>query len=142
MQSLKKHKRVHPPTGKSMTKQSMAAECDIHNILRGYHKTGLVSHVSKHQGNYEDLTSIPDYHESINFILEAQESFNSLPSHIRKRFHNDPQAFIDFVDNPQNRDELVSMGLIPGEQNNTADSVVDSVSESTAEAVEPPEATS
>jgi hypothetical protein len=37
--------------------------------------------------------------------------FMSLPAKIRSRFQNDPGAFLDFVQNPENRDEMIELGL-------------------------------
>ena len=40
-------------------------------------------------------------------------AFIFLPSKIRKKFENDPKVFLDFVCNPENVDELRTMGLLP-----------------------------
>ena len=34
-----------------------------------------------------------------------------MPLEVRKRFNYDPSAFLEFAENPNNLDELVSMGL-------------------------------
>lgn len=96
----------------SATKQSFKDECDINRILHGYRKTGLIDHLSKHQGIYDDVSNYDDYHASMNLIIESQESFNALPSEIRKRFSNDPSLFLDFVHDESNRAEMIEMGLI------------------------------
>lgn len=95
----------------SRTKQSFSAECDINNIMAKYQKTGLVSHVAQHQGNYDNLPSNVDYHENMNAMIAADEAFASLTSSIRSKFHNDPAEFLEFVHNDDNADELVEMGL-------------------------------
>jgi phage internal scaffolding protein len=38
--------------------------------------------------------------------------FNDLPSSIRSRFGNDPAAFLDFVNDEGNADEMIKLGLI------------------------------
>jgi len=53
-----------------------------------------------------------DYHASVNAVLEAREMFESLPSSVRRRFGNDPAAFLDFVGDEENRDEMEKMGLL------------------------------
>lgn len=98
--------------GPSRTKQSFRDECDINNIMRKWQKTGLVTHVSKYQGDYSDLTNVQSYHESCNQVLAAQEAFASLPSSLRSRFQNDPGQFLEFVGNDANRDEAIKLGLI------------------------------
>jgi phage internal scaffolding protein len=95
----------------SLAKQSMKAECDINNIMKQFSKTGLLLHTNKHQGQYGDFITSTDYHEAMDSVLEAREAFDSLPSKIRLRFQNDPAQFLEFVQNPDNSDELVKMGL-------------------------------
>lgn len=108
----KKTRKPYKTSGESMTKQSFKDECDINNILKKYQKTGLLNHVNQHKGDYTDLTQNVDYHTAQNMIIQAQNSFNSLPSSIRLKFNNDPGQFLDFVHNPDNVDEMKSMGLI------------------------------
>lgn len=95
----------------SRTKQSFKDECDINNIMKRFHQTGLVSHVNKYQGSYEDVSRGYDYRESLEVLKRAQEAFGSLPSKIRYRFHNDPGEFLEFMSNPANLDEAVELGL-------------------------------
>lgn len=107
-------KRVRKPfsvTGPSMTKQSFKRECDINVLLAKYRKTGFIDHLAKHQGQYADLPNGQSYHEAMNMILDAQESFNQLPSEIRNMFKNDPREFLDFVDDPSNAEKLKDLGL-------------------------------
>jgi len=112
----KDRKRVyHSILGESKTMQSAKDECDINNIMRQYRRTGMVAHVNRHQGKYEDLTDVPDYYQSMLKIKQANESFSELPAEIRKQFNNDPGHFIDFVSNPDNLPEMQEMGLIPSE---------------------------
>lgn len=99
--------------GKSKTKQSFKAECDINTILKNYKKTGLLSHVSQYQGKYEDLSQPTDYQTALNLVIDAQLAFDTLPSQIRKQFQNDPAQFLNFVDNPENEDKMIEMGLLP-----------------------------
>lgn len=96
----------------SLTHQSMADECDINRIMLKWQKTGVIEHVKEYPGGYGDFTNAPDdYQQSMNTVIEADNMFMTLPSSIRKRFHNDPAAFLDFVANPKNREELERLGL-------------------------------
>lgn len=99
--------------GPSMTHQSFKQECDINFIMRKYQRTGLADHVNQYQGDYSDLTDVPDYHEAMNKILSANEAFSTLSSSIRKKFSNDPAEFLDFVSDPENESEMREMGLLP-----------------------------
>ncbi len=100
-------------TGPSLAKQSFASECDINNIMRKYQKTGLIEHLNTHQGDYGNFIGFEDYHQSLNQILEAQESFASIPSSVRRQFNNDPEVFLKFAQNPENLDQMIEMGLAP-----------------------------
>lgn len=101
--------RVSCPAGR--TKQQFKDECDINNILRKFERSGLIDHVSRYNGQYADVTGEVDYQTALDVIFRAEEAFFSLPSKIRARFDNDPQAFLEFVDDPKNRDEMIDMGL-------------------------------
>jgi len=102
--------------GDSRTHQSFKRECDINNIMSKYQKTGLAEHVNKHQGDYGDLIDVPTYHDAMNKIISANESFSTLPSSIRTKFNNNPAEFLDFVSNPENVEEMGKMGLLPAQQ--------------------------
>lgn len=108
-----KHKRYQfKTTGKSRTHQSMSPECDINSIMKKYERTGILEHRNTFEGQYGDFTDAPsDYHESMNSVIAANEMFDTLPAKVRRRFHNDPGAFIDFVGNPDNQDEMIKLGL-------------------------------
>jgi len=97
---------------KDVTKQSFSAECNINTIMAKYARTGLIEHVSKRQGNYGDFSNVQNYHDSINQVNAAHDMFYELPSALRKRFSNDPGSFIDFVSDPNNIEEMRSLGLL------------------------------
>lgn len=99
-------------TGESLTHKSMAAECDINQIMLKWQKTGVIEHRNTFQGQYSDFTNTPtDYQEAMNQVLEADEMFSSLPSSVRKRFANDPANFLEFVGDPTNIPEMIKLGL-------------------------------
>jgi len=99
-------------TGYSLTDQSMAPECDINKIMLRWQKTGVLEHRNTFEGQYGDFINVPqDYHSAMNQVIEAEEMFSSLPAKLRKRFGNDPGAYLDFVADPENASELVKMGL-------------------------------
>lgn len=100
------------PLGPSMTKQSMSAECDINNIMKRYEKNKIIDHVSIYKGDYGDFILEGDYHEHLNSVIAADAAFATLPALIRRRFDNDPAAFLGFVENSDNHAEMVEMGLM------------------------------
>ena len=108
---FKQHPRVSVKfSAPSLCEQTHKKECDINYILDKYRQTGLVNHVNRFQGSYGDFDDV-DYHQAMNIVIEANESFNSLPSDIRKRFSNNPELFLEFINNPENIDEMVELGL-------------------------------
>jgi len=95
----------------SLTKVAHKDECDVNNVLRRYDQTGLITHVNTAVARYGDFSEINEYQESLNLVIEAQQSFGALPSAIRERFANNPGKFLEFVTNPANIDEMCDLGL-------------------------------
>lgn len=104
----------------SRTKQEFTAECDINNIMKRFIDSDFdVSSLpmTRRQAKYGDFTGLPEsYHAAVNYVKGAQDAFMTLPADIRARFDNDPQKFLNFLDNPKadkrNYAELVEMGII------------------------------
>ena len=99
--------------GKSRTQQNFKKECDINNIMAGYERTGLMSHVARFQGQYGDVTGAVDYHSAQNAVIQETEMFMTLPAAVRSKFANDPGAFLQFVEDPANEAEMRELGLLP-----------------------------
>ncbi|QCQ84788.1 internal scaffolding protein [Blackfly microvirus SF02] len=97
----------------SMTKQEFQFECDINNVIKAFSQTGMFKHVSARagQGAYEDLPDSSDFQEALHEVHRAREAFMTLPSKLRSRFGNDPAEFLAFTHDPNNLDELRSLGL-------------------------------
>lgn len=98
--------------GPTRTKQAHLGECDINQIMARYERFGVIDHVNRHQGRYADITGLGDYQDCLNQVREAQELFADLPAAVRRRFDNDPQAFLDFCADPSNLDEMRTLGLL------------------------------
>jgi len=85
-------------------------ECDINEILRRFGKTGTMP-VTSLNALYGDFESV-DYHTALNQIIASEREFDALPSNIRKRFDNDPWELVQFLQNDNNRDEAIELGLL------------------------------
>ncbi len=134
--SLKERFRT-PVVGKTRTKLSMQAECDINNIMAKYQKSGAISHVNQHEADY-GFASGDDFSESMRVITIAQDMFDHLPSSIRTRFGNSPAQFLDFVQDADNEAEAIELGLVLAPVAPVLDpSVADAVPEPTVP-VDPP----
>lgn len=111
--AFQKSKRVTVETGDGLTEQSHKNETDMNYILRDYQRTGLIKHAKEHEGRYDDV-SVQDFQEAMFLVTQAQSMFDSLPANIRKRFGNDPSAFLEFTQNPENAPEMTRMGILRG----------------------------
>ncbi|AXL14620.1 internal scaffolding protein [Microviridae sp.] len=94
-----------------LTEQSYKDECDIHQILRKYEKTGMVTHTAAYAGTYGDFVNSVDFQEAQNVIADAKTMFETVPSKIREQFYNDPAQFLEFIQNDDNRAEIEEMGF-------------------------------
>ena len=101
----------------SMTQAQYKDECDINKIMDRYFRTGCLSDPLNQMkpGTYGDFTGMGDYMENMNKIVQAREMFEALPAKVRERFGNNPGAMIDFVMDPDNKDEAIRLGLLKEE---------------------------
>jgi len=93
------------------TQQHFKDETDINNILRQFNITGQLP-TKTMSPRYGDFTGISDYHSALNQVIAAEDEFMSLPAQLRGRFNNDPQELIEFLNNPENKDEAQKLGLV------------------------------
>lgn len=98
-------------TDLSLTKQSAKDECDINRIMSRFAVTGAIEHLNRHHGDFGNFIGYSDYQTSLNQIIDAQQMFDDLPAKVRTRFGNNPAAFLEFAQNSDNVDELISLGL-------------------------------
>lgn len=87
------------------TIQSHADETDIVKIMARFAATGTISHLEKNQGSYADFSDF-DFHTQMNMIARGETIFAELDAEIRKEFHQNPQEFFDYVNDPKNIDDL------------------------------------
>lgn len=95
-----------------VTRQSMKDECDINIIMARYLKTGVISHVTRDNPIFADVSDVPDYRESVERVKRADEVFNRLPADQRARFNNDTALFIEAVSDPSRTDQLIEWGVL------------------------------
>lgn len=118
------------------TKQAFKDSCDINKILAKQAKTGTISHLAKHEAFYGDFAAF-DFQEAMNRIAAGEQIFRELPSEIRREFHQSPQEFFQYVNDPANKDDLANK--LPGlAQPGTQRLVVDTQAAAAA-AASPPE---
>ena len=95
----------------SLVQAQHQSDCDVDNILAKYRKTGMLTHINKHQGNFGDFTNVDEYNASLERVMQAQQSFDQLPSELRNKFGNDPAQLVQFISDPKNLDDCYKYGL-------------------------------
>lgn len=94
----------------SLAVQSQKDEADINVIVKNFGVTGTVNTPTV-LPSYGDFDGVDDYRSAIEAVRAAEAAFMSVPSSVRERFHHDPQAFLEFCENPKNLPELRKLGL-------------------------------
>lgn len=87
------------------TKQSFKDETDVNLIIQKHTRMGTLSHLEKWGGQYGDWANF-DFQEAQNQIANAHSMFEQLPAAVRNQFSNSPEQFLNFVNDPENRDDL------------------------------------
>lgn len=86
--------------------------CDIRNILTSILKSGDLSPIiGQRDGEEVDLTLIPSFEEAHAIVCQGNNVWESLSVDIRKKFNNSQHEFINFMSNPNNRDEIANLGF-------------------------------
>lgn len=116
----------------SLAQQQFKDECDINNILHQFNVTGLFPE-NPLSPRYGDFTGIKDYQSALNAVIAAESEFDALPAQIRARFNNNPEELINFLENKENLDEAISLGLVDKKTEASVQQVVESTSEKAAE---------
>lgn len=97
--------------GTGKTDQSQVDDCDINKIMARYKKLGVLPPETAVK-QFIDVSNIGDYHSSMNAILAAQDAFMQLDARIREAFENDPALLIAALEDPSQKEKLVSLGLV------------------------------
>mgnify|MGYP000140966234 CR=1 FL=1 len=102
--------------GKSKTRQSQEAECNVNNIVKKYQQKGIIPHLSAKQPRYGVAPQI-DLKEAMDLVQASHEAFNGLSADMRKKFGNDVNKFAAALDDPEVMAEIAKAGhVIPDEQ--------------------------
>lgn len=109
---LPRNKVIAMHSDEIITKQSHKNECDIHQILKQYQKTGIITHISQSEAVYGDLPDAIDYQMAIEMVRQAQEGFMDLPSVVREEFGNDPYQLLAAIGDTSMRPRLEELGIL------------------------------
>lgn len=103
-------KTIH--TGVSITRASFRDECNINSIMAKALKGGHVP-INPKSALFGDVSNMGTYHEMNMRLQEIQDEFNrNVPAEIRLKFGNDSGRFADWLQNPENKDEAIRLGLL------------------------------
>lgn len=95
----------------SLADSSQQSATDINNIMRKYKKTGVITHITNAIPQFGDVSQIGDYQSCLERVKNAEQLFSELPARTRERFRNDPAQFLSFMDNEDNFEEAIKLGL-------------------------------
>ena len=95
----------------SLVQQQFAESTRVRNILDKFMRTGMIDS-NPLPPRYEDVSDVQDYQSAMNLLVNVQGHFDALPSKIRDRFGNDPEKYLAFINDPNNLDEAVELGLL------------------------------
>ena len=114
----------------TLTVQDQHDSTEINRILDRFQRTGLIEHVNKNQAQYGEFSQY-SYHENLNMIHTIQESFDELPSQVRKQFENDPQKWIEYLGNPDAISDMKdgTIDNLPEQEENVSESAPEGASE-------------
>lgn len=98
-------------TDPGKTEQHHKDDVSTQMIVNKARKTGVVEHVAAYKGTYGDFINAPDFIEASLQIARAKTMFESVPAHIRKDFQNDPAHYLEFMQDPKNREKIEAYGL-------------------------------
>jgi len=94
-----------------LTEQHHRDTVNIHSILKRFEITGIMDHVNQYEGQYVEMLDPPDYHEAQNKIAMIDDMFMTLPASLRREFENDPGKFVEYMNNPDNYEDIIEKGL-------------------------------
>lgn len=94
-----------------LTDQTHADELDINTVMRRW-ANGTEPIINAQIPKYGDFSNVDDYLVARLNVAEVQDSFDKLPHAVRAKFNFEPHELLAFVDNPDNYDEAIRLGLL------------------------------
>lgn len=96
----------------SLTDTQFKKDCDPNYIMEKFRRTGTVTHLNHKEGSFADVAQIPDLLDTLLTVEKANESFQQLSAKVRNRFGNNIHQMIEFMNDPNNREEAIELGII------------------------------
>lgn len=111
---MAKERRYSKVDPESKTQQHFKQAADINHIMARGRQTGVIQGPGTPSGQkmrYMHLTG-QTYHDMLIQVQQAQGAFAGLPARVRKRFSNNPENLLTFLEDPKNVREAVKLGII------------------------------
>lgn len=106
---------VHVRQGPSRTRQDFAKDCDINVLMAHYEKNAVMPPINGKEPSYFDASGVPDFREALDIAREASEAFMRVPAAVRKELDNDVHRFVEYCNDPANKEQLQKWGLVEPE---------------------------
>lgn len=99
--------------GPKKTRQDAKDDCDINLIIQRHTRMygSLPTLPTQGMQLYQDNTKVGDYRSALDRVIEAKKNFHRMDKKILKRFENNPDKLIEFIENPENIEEGKRLGL-------------------------------
>ena len=97
---------------KTRTKSEFADEANINNIVKRC-INGAAMPTGSRTPLFGDFSDVADFTSAQTLIAEANAEFEQLPSDVREKFGNNVSDLMDFLDDENNIDEAIALGLAP-----------------------------
>lgn len=119
----------------SLADQHMAHLSNINWLIKRYTPDEVSQYLAARQVRPEiighDFSQEMSLQEAKNVVVKAKRVFSELPDEVRSLFAS-PLAFIKFIDNPQNADKLVKLGIVDAQRLvDVKDNSIDAIKETT-----------
>lgn len=111
-----KGKVPHPTGGEKLVQQQFKDQANVNNIMQKHLRSGMggLQPPGRPGGRVPMFVSLTGktYHEMLCQVQEVQGQFAGLPSRVRRRFANNPEQLIKFLEDPNNLEEAIKLGLV------------------------------
>lgn len=97
---------------KTRTKSEFADEANINNIVKRC-MNGAAMPTGSRTPLFGDFSEVADFTSAQTLIAQANAEFEQLPSDVREKFGNNVSDLMDFLDDENNLDEAIELGLAP-----------------------------
>ena len=97
--------------GEPIVEESHAATLDINYIVDKFTRTGVLDHNQQYGGQYGNFIAGDIYEIAQDAIAQANGIYESLPGAIRQQFPHGTAQFLDFINDPENAEEIEALGL-------------------------------